>query len=205
VRALPAADVAFSIGESKTSQPVADAVVSLVSLDAAAKPAIAESAPKIEIVQRDKSFVPYVTPVRVGSTVDFPNRDKIKHHVYSISPAKNFELPLYAGEAKAPIVFDRPGIVALGCNIHDSMVAYVVVLDTPWFAKTGADGKAIIAGVPGGRYRAEVWQPRLKANTTVTREIAVADAAGAPIAFALELEKDNRKKSMLEVKGGGYK
>jgi plastocyanin len=205
VRVLHASDVAFSVSESKNNQPVADAVISLTHLDAAAKPAVAESAPKIEIVQRDKSFSPYVTPLRVGTTVHFPNRDKIKHHVYSISPAKNFELPLYAGEAREPIVFDRPGVVAVGCNIHDSMIAYIVVLDTPWFAKTGADGKVIIAGVPAGRYRAEVWQPRLKPGLLVNREMTVADTAAAPIVFALELEKDNRKKSMLDMKGGGYK
>ena len=203
LRTLHAADVAFSVGDSKTNQPVADAVVSLVPLTDVVKPI--ESATRIEIVQQDRSFVPYVTPVRVGTEVHFPNRDKIKHHAYSNSPAKNFELPLYAGEAKAPIIFDRAGIVAVGCNIHDWMIAYVVVVDTPWFAKTGADGKAVIPSVPAGRFRAEVWQPRLKPGSTVTRDITVADSAGAPIAFVLELEKDKRIKRGLDVKGGGYK
>lgn len=81
-------------------------------------------------------------PVYVGTRVTFPNRDNIRHHVYSFSSAKKFELPLYIGTPAAPVVFDKPGVVALGCNIHDWMLAYIYVLTTPHFAKTAADGKA---------------------------------------------------------------
>ena len=102
------------------------------------------------IAQRDKTFVPAVTVVQTGTPIQFPNQDPIRHHVYSFSPAKVFELKLYAGTPVAPIVFDKPGEVVLGCNIHDHMIAWVYVVDTPWFAKTGKDGTARIDGVPAG-------------------------------------------------------
>ncbi|MDB6128574.1 MAG: hypothetical protein JWM35_2470, partial [Verrucomicrobia bacterium] len=121
--------------------------------------------------------------------VSFPNRDTVQHHVYSLSKPKRFELPLYAGEAKEAIVFDQPGVVVLGCNIHDWMSAYVIVLTTPWFAQTKADGRATIADVPAGRYRAEVWHPRL--GKSETREITVADGA-APVVFSLALKAERR-------------
>ena len=182
-----AAPVTFRLADAK-GQPIADAVVSLVPLDAPAP--LTPSATPVEIVQRGQEFSPYVTPLVVGSAVSFPNRDTVQHHVYSLSRPKKFELPLYAGEAKAPVVFDQPGVVALGCNIHDWMSAYVVVLGTPWFAKTGPDGTAAIAGVPDGRYRAEVWHPRLA--KIETRECTVAGGAIEPLAFTLKLKADRR-------------
>ena len=109
------------------------------------------------VEQRDKTFIPLVTVVQAGTQVQFPNRDPIRHHVYSFSPAKTFEIKLYAGTPAAPILFDRPGEVILGCNIHDHMLAYVYVVDTPWFAKTGRDGQARIEGVPAGEYDLHLW------------------------------------------------
>ena len=119
---------------------------------------------KATIQQRDREFIPYVTIVQSGTTVEFPNRDPVKHHVYSFSPAKLFEIKLYAGKAARPVTFDKPGEVALGCNIHDWMEAYVLVVNSPYFAKTGSNGKAIIPNVPEGRYRLRVWHPRQKAE-----------------------------------------
>ena len=88
--------------------------------------------PGREIVdQINLEFVPHVKPVVVGSPVYFPNKDDVRHHVYSFSPAKRFELPLYSGTPAAPVVFDRPGIVAIGCNIHDWMLGYIYVAETP--------------------------------------------------------------------------
>ena len=104
------------------------------------------------VEQKGKAFIPLVTVVQTGTPVRFPNRDPIRHHVYSFSPAKTFEIKLYAGTPVAPIVFDKPGEVILGCNIHDHMIAYVYVVDTPWFAKTGGAGEARIEGVPAGDY-----------------------------------------------------
>jgi plastocyanin len=124
------------------------------------------------IEQRDREFIPYVTIVQTGTTVEFPNRDPVKHHVYSFSPAKLFEIKLYAGKPVQPVLFDKPGEVALGCNIHDWMEAYVLVVNSPYFAKTGSNGKALIRNVPAGRYRLRVWHPRQKAERPL-REIKI--------------------------------
>ena len=197
--AVASGPVAFQLKDAKGS-PVADAVVSLVPLDAPA-PATPPAVP-LEIVQRGQEFVPYVTPLLVGTTVSFPNRDTVQHHVYSLSKPKKFELPLYAGEAKAPVLFDVAGVVALGCNIHDWMSAYIVVLATPWFAKTGADGVASIAGVPAGRYRAEVWHPRLAQRAS--RDLTLASEAPAPLAFTRTLKADRRIRREPGRTSGGY-
>jgi plastocyanin len=116
---------------------------------------------KATILQQDREFSPYLTIVQTGTAIEFPNRDPFKHHVYSFSQPKIFEIKLYAGKPAKPVVFDKPGIVALGCNVHDWMEAYVLVVDTPYFAKTGADGRARIANVPAGSYRLRLWHPRL--------------------------------------------
>ncbi len=146
-------------------QPVEDAALIL-------EPA-SGNVPKLKthanIEQRDREFVPYLTIVQKGTAVDFPNRDKIKHHVYSFSPAKTFEIKLYAGKPAQPIVFDKTGEIAIGCNIHDWMEAHVLVVDTPWFAKTGANGVAHIANVPAGAYRLRLWHPRQKAEAEIKR------------------------------------
>ncbi len=128
---------------------------------------------RVVMDQRDKEFVPYVLPVRVGTPVYFPNSDNIRHHVYSFSPAKTFELPLYKGTPANPVVFDKPGAVALGCNIHDWMVGYIYVVDTPWYATTGDNGSAGLT-LPAGEYELRAWHPRLKgpADTTL-RPVAV--------------------------------
>src|SRR5204863_937520 len=99
------------------------------------------------VAQKDKTFIPFVTVVQTGTPVQFPNQDPIRHHVYSFSPPKPFEIKLYAGTPVAPIVFDKPGEVVLGCNIHDHMLAYIYVVDTPYFGKTGKDGRARLESV----------------------------------------------------------
>ncbi len=125
-----------------------------------------QSRRRATIEQREREFVPYLTIVQKGTAVDLPNRDPFKHHVYSFSPAKVFEIKLYAGKPANPVVFDQTGEVVLGCNIHDWMEAYALVVDTPWFAKTGADGIARIERVPAGAYRLRLWHPRQKAAVT---------------------------------------
>src|SRR5271169_1126196 len=86
--------------------------------------------------QKNRMFVPHVLAIQTGTAVSFPNSDNVRHQVYSFSSAKRFQLPLYAGTPAAPVVFDKPGVITLGCNIHDQMSAYVVVVDTPYFALT---------------------------------------------------------------------
>jgi plastocyanin len=184
---LAAANVACKLTDPKGA-PVADAIVSLKRLDPP-EPTVAPAGTTAEIIQQNKEFIPYVTAVQVGTTIRFPNRDKVQHHVYSLSPAKKFELPLYSGEAKRAILFDQPGVVTIGCNIHDWMIAYVVVLPTPHFAKTGPDGAAALS-VPAGRYHLEIWQPRLA--QPLAQDITVTDTAPASLAFTLVLKPDHR-------------
>lgn len=196
-----AAEVAFTLVDQK-NQPVADAAVSLVPLDASAPlPAPAEP---VVIAQQNQEFSPYVTVVATGTAVTFPNDDKVQHHVYSLSKAKRFEFARYAPGKKESIVFDQQGVVALGCNIHDWMVAYLVVVPTPWFAKSDPAGGAA-AKVPAGRYRVEVWHPRLSAPQT--REITVPAAGDAAVAqvFQLDLRPDRRIRRAPSLPGGGYK
>ena len=124
------------------------------------------------IEQRDRELVPYVTIVQTGTAMDFPNRDPFKHHLYSFSPVKRFEIKLYAGKPAQPVVFDKPGEVALGCNIHDWMEAYVLVVDSPYFAKTDRNGRAFITNIPPGQYRLRLWHPRQKIEPSL-REIEI--------------------------------
>ena len=138
---------------------VPDAVIS--AMPVSGSPAPARRAAHAVMDQQDKEFVPLVLPVQVGTEVSFPNKDNIRHHVYSFSAPKKFELPLYKGTQAAPLKFDKPGIVVLGCNIHDWMLGYINVLETPYFATTGADGRARIADVPAGTYEIHIWHPRL--------------------------------------------
>src|SRR5215212_4863644 len=112
--------------------------------------------------QKNRMFIPHVLAVQTGTAVRFPNSDDIRHHVYSFSPAKTFQLPLYKGTPANPVVFDKPGEVALGCNIHDQMSAYIVVVDTPYFEKTGGSGRATLRDVEPGRYAVHVWYPEMR-------------------------------------------
>ena len=143
-------------------KPLADAVV---MLEPATGKAPVKPLPDVEISQAKRQFNPRVTLITVGTKVAFPNVDTVRHHVYSFSQAKTFELKLYAGVPAAPVVFDKPGLAVLGCNIHDRMAAWVVVADTPWFARTTADGTARIDGAPAGAYRLTTWHPGLPANS----------------------------------------
>lgn len=141
----------------QSGHAVEDAVVAVSAVDARAARPAGDTDGVID--QINKTFVPYVTAVRVGTLVRFPNSDNIHHHVYSFSPPKRFELPLYAGKSAAPVLFDKPGIVVMGCNIHDWMVGYVFVSDTPYFGKSEAKGVVQLRDLPAGEYLVRVWHP----------------------------------------------
>ena len=123
-----------------------------------------------DIAQTDKRFVPTVSVLPVGSAVNFPNRDTVRHHVYSFSQAKTFELKLYIGTPANPVVFDRPGVAVLGCNIHDTMVAWVLVVETPYFGRTDAAGRLRLDSAPPGSYRLRVWHPALPPGAPASDE-----------------------------------
>jgi plastocyanin len=155
-----AAGVNFTVTDS-TGAPLVDAVALLEP--ASGKVAVKPMA-DVEISQSQRQFHPRVTLITTGTRASFPNFDTVRHHVYSFSTIKTFELKLYAGVPGVPITFDKPGVAVLGCNIHDSMAAWVVVADTPWSARTAASGKARIESVPAGNYRVRMWHPGLGPN-----------------------------------------
>jgi plastocyanin len=143
--------------------------------------------------QRELMFVPDVLVVQTGTAVDFPNSDQVRHQVYSFSPAKRFELPLYAGTPAKPIVFDKPGVVVLGCNIHDWMIGYIYVSESPYFAKTGADGKLVLGDLPAQAYRVRAWHPRLQGPESATGQTADLGGNGrAELSWKLVLKPEIR-------------
>lgn len=118
----------------------------------------------VEIRQAGRQFQPMVTVIPVGTAVEFPNQDTVRHHVYSFSAAKRFELKLYVGRPERPVLFDQAGVVVLGCNIHDHMAAWIVVADTPWYGQTDSQGQVRWPDLPPGRYVLRVWHQGLPAG-----------------------------------------
>ena len=170
--ALAAQATEVRIAVRSAGKPVTDAVASLHSASAAAA-----ATPETAVIdQRNTQFTPRVSVITTGTRVRFPNSDNVRHQVYSFSPAKRFELPLYSGRAAPPVTFETPGVVVLGCNIHDWMLAYVVVVDSPYHAITGTDGQARISA-PAGTYTLRVWHPDIRDNQPVERKITLAGAA----------------------------
>lgn len=180
--AAAAVTVEVSIHPADRS-PHKDAIVVLDPLDAA--PPAGHGTAVID--QINKQFAPQVTVIRSGTAVSFPNSDQIKHEVYSHYPPKVFELKLYAGRPTQPVVFDKPGLETLGCNVHDKMLAFIGIVDSPYFTKIeklAAAGTAVLT-VPPGRYLVHVWHPDLS-TPVAAREIEV---KGDPIEvdFALDV------------------
>jgi len=170
VAASPAlsAELAVEV-RTRTGSPVPNAVVTLYPGGRAAP--LAGRRPSFQIAQRDLTFSPFVLVVPAGAQVSFPNFDNVRHHVYSFSPVRRFELRLFARQQSRSVLFDRAGIVPIGCNIHDGMIAFIHVSDTALAAKTDGLGRAVFAGVPSGALIARVWHPYLRApgNRTETR------------------------------------
>ncbi len=168
-------------------QPVKDAVVTVTSAAAAAHGPIKFSWP-MRMAQEHIQFDPFVLIVPVGTDVAFPNRDAVRHHVYSFSPTKRFEIKLYGKDETRSIHFDKPGVVALGCNIHDSMAGFIKVVDTPWAAKTDATGVAELADVPDGAAVVHVWHPYMKGSSDdLTRPVTLSAQGEAREAVVLDV------------------
>lgn len=157
-------------------KPLADAVVFLDSAEASKQ---AKPLAGAEMAQEKRRFVPGVLVVPVGTEVRFPNHDSVRHHVYSFSPAKKFELKLYTGTPSNPVLFDRAGVVVLGCNIHDHMVGWVLVVDTPYYAQASAGaGRAQIDNVPPGTYTLRTWHTRLPVGAPAQEQALTVPATG---------------------------
>jgi plastocyanin len=167
--------------KTTAGQPAVDTVLIFDPLDGSAPPG---PGPAV-IDQIDKHFKPTVSVIRTGSTVELPNSDSIRHEVYSVSPPHPFKIKLYASSHQEQVTFDKPGLLVLGCNIHDSMVAFIVVVDTPYFAKVLDTGTTHL-NLPAGHYRLRVWHPKLR-NPVASREITV---SSDPMALPLTVELD---------------
>lgn len=179
-----ASQVTATITDAK-GQPLANAVVYVSPVGSIAG-APGPSIPKTTVIdQLDKEFVPRVSVLQTGTPVEFPNSDNIRHQVYSFSPAKTFTLKLYSGRPGEPVVFDKPGVVVLGCNIHDHMIAWVVAVDTPWFARTDAHGQAALRELPAGSYQLSVWHPAV-AKPVASGRIDLGD--GDQVERSIQLE-----------------
>jgi len=154
-----AADLTVAVRDS-AGRPVRDAVITVVPASGVPRGPIRFNWP-LRVAQQDLQFDPYVLIAPVGGTVSFPNVDRVRHHVYSFSRGNRFEIELYGRDQTRTHVFTSAGVAALGCNIHDQMLAYVKVVDTPWAAKTGPTGDVVVTGLPAGGATLRVWHPRL--------------------------------------------
>lgn len=178
--------------------PLADVVVEARGPGNTGK---APAAGKAVVDQIGKEFVPWVSVIPVGSAVTFPNQDDIRHHVYSFSPAKQFELPLYKGTPAGPVVFDQAGIVALGCNIHDWMLGYVVVSDAAATAVTDDKGTATFSGLAAGGWTITTWHPAIKGGK-VSPAVAVTVPATGQAASTANIAIDPTKKRRRAPRAG---
>lgn len=133
--------------------------------------------------QVDKRFVPHLLVVQVGTLVEFPNSDRIGHHVYSFSRPNQFKLPLYKGEIQPSVRFTQEGIVTLGCNIHDNMLGYILVVDTPLYAKTDADGRAVLETGLTDELEVRIWSPRIRDTLDSLVEIVAPTSDDSQITY----------------------
>ena len=187
-----AADLAIRVGDGR--RPVADAVVMVAPADGASRAPVTALPATAAIDQRDLRFVPHVQVARPGAAAVFRNSDHTRHHIYSFSPAATFEMVLGPGERSGRVPLEAPGVIAVGCNIHDQMIAWLVVSDAPWVARTGADGAVAFRALAAGDYRVRVWHPRLDAaGEGIERRVRIgADGAAASLDVALPLRADVR-------------
>lgn len=174
-----AADVTVLVRDS-SGHPVADAVV-VAQVAGQAAPAPEQ----VVINQHDMMFMPFVTVIPVGSTVTFTNLDPFRHHVYSFSPTRRFEIKLFGQGERRSVQFDRAGLVAVGCNIHDQMQAFIQVVDTPFARKTDAAGRLTLRGLPAGALRLRVWHPYLRAPGNEMVVPVPAGTTSLPVSLSL--------------------
>ena len=190
-----AADLMVQV-KTAAGAPVEDAVVTVYPASGGDAGPIHFDWP-MKMTQQNISFHPFVLIVPVGALVSFPNLDNVRHHVYSFSPTHQFELKLYGRDETRSIKFDKAGVVALGCNIHDKMAAFIKVVDTPYAAKTDASGNLVIHGLPPGPATLHLWRPYMKApGNEITKAITTPAAGQAAESFAVEVHPPAMAHSM---------
>jgi plastocyanin len=189
--AAGAAELGVRVAD-REGRPVADAVV-VLQRRGGGPDAPAPATHNVD--QKDLTFLPYVQLFRPGDAVVFHNSDTTRHHVYSFSPARTFEFVLAPGQSATPLRLEKPGVVAVGCNIHDGMISYLFVSDAPWMARSGDDGEVAFTGLPAGRYDVRVWHPRLPpARAQPGQEgVALAQDDQRALSFVLRLLPDLRR------------
>jgi len=170
----PAAELVVHV-QTAVNVPVEDAIVYAVP----ARPTAAAPGLKYSVDQVNRQFVPRINVVQTGTAVRFPNSDNIRHSVYSFSAARVFTLKLYAGKSTDPVVFDKAGLVVLGCNIHDQMVSWLLVVDTPYFAHTDHGGAATLSRLPPGDYTLRTWHEPMTEDEQLAEPLHVDAGAGA--------------------------
>lgn len=175
---------------NKQGRPLANAAVQLIPPTAVTEHPIADVAIMDQV---KKQFLPHILVVQKNTQVRFPNSDSIKHHVYSFSPAKIFELQLYKGLNADPLMFSKTGVAELGCNVHDWMLGYIYVVDTPYFSKTTATGKASIEA-PAGEYQIKIWHPRIQdPQQILVRSVNLADDSEVTFTLTADLLPGNNE------------
>lgn len=191
--AAGAADLNVRIADDH-GKAVADAVVTVLPQGDPKGAAVRATPSTRTIDQKNLTFIPYIEIFRPGDKVVFRNSDKTRHHVYSFSPVKAFEFVLAPGESSPPLVLDKSGVIAVGCNIHDMMITYLYVSDAPWIAHSGANGQVVFHDLPAGPYNVRVWQPRLRPNKPdLAQSMTLVGASEAKaLTFNLQLLPDSR-------------
>jgi plastocyanin len=185
--AVTAASLSLHVTDA-AGWPSSDAVV---YLEAANGQTLPKQLRSVQIEQSARKFVPAVTVIQTGTMISFPNHDSVRHHVYSFSTPKIFELKLYSGAGGDPILFDKPGTVVVGCNIHDQMAAFIHIVDTPYFGKTDASGKLVLDNIHPGKYQVKVWHSTIPASMAIPAQaitIGNVDLA-LPILLTFKTEK----------------
>jgi plastocyanin len=181
-------DLSVSI-QDLAGHGVSDVVVTATPLDGRASPSTPAATAVMD--QQHLAFMPRVLVVAVGTSVEFPNSDSVSHQVYSFSPAKKFQLPLYKGQSHPPVLFEHAGLVVLGCNIHDQMVGYIYVTEAPYFGQSDSSGVLRLQELKGGTYRLTLWSP-LIADSSATLERTVHVEAGASSVERVQLKQPLR-------------
>ena len=180
--AAQAAGVTIDV-RSADGKPLAGAVVLIDTPRKASGPIKFDYA--YEMAQQNIAFSPHILIVPVGSTVAFPNRDRVRHHVYSFSAAKKFDLKLYGKDETRSVIFDRVGVVALGCNIHDAMSGYVLVVDTPYAVQTDATGRVRINDLPAGSATVRIWHPSIKGRDNMLSQPVTVAPTGLSVSYTI--------------------
>lgn len=204
VNPLYAEKVIVSVTDLRAESGLSGAVVEVVPLTGRLPEA---STVVTSIDQVDKEFVSDVTIVTKGSRISFPNSDEILHHVYSFSQAKTFDIPLYGTDENLNHFesFDKPGIVEIGCNIHDWMLAYIYVAESGFAEKTDSSGITRLEGLEPGNYKVRIWHARMGGSEPVTREITIVPGADASVSITLDLAPERRIRRTPSSARGRYR